>query len=46
MVHAWSENDLQYFKGKMLQDEKATVTIEKYMRDIRAFFVILVIGGK
>ena len=38
MVHAWSENDLQYFKGKMLQDEKATVTIEKYMRDIRAFF--------
>ena len=38
MKHEISENLIEIFRMKLLEDEKSTATIDKYMKDVRAFF--------
>lgn len=41
MKHHMDEELLKDFREKLVMDEKSVATIEKYMRDVRAFYVYL-----
>ncbi|MBS6396064.1 MAG: tyrosine-type recombinase/integrase [Clostridiales bacterium] len=38
MEHVWDYAMLEEFRNELLKEEKSAVTIEKYMRDVKAFF--------
>ena len=38
MKHEISENLIEIFRMKLLEDEKSKATIDKYMKDVRMFF--------
>ena len=38
MKHEISENRMEIFRMKLLEDEKSKATIDKYMKDVRMFF--------
>ena len=38
-----SENQIQSFHQHLIREEKSTATVEKYLRDVRAFVVF--VGG-
>ena len=41
MKHEISENLIEIFRMKLLEDEKSKATIDKYMKDVRMFFSCL-----